>query len=94
VATHVNKKTLRDHDISATMKGIDIAFIGDHGQGKFNSVLKITIRGDGKKVTSMVLKVGHIDCKKDTYEVIKRSIARPLDDLLAKSDCKWAVAHL
>jgi hypothetical protein len=84
VATFVNEKTLSDDDILATVKGIDIVFGGDHGQGKFRSVIKIIVRGVEKKVTSMVMKVGHIDCKKDTYEVIKRSIALPLNDSLAK----------
>jgi hypothetical protein len=30
----------------------------------------------------MVMKVRHIDCTKDTYEVLKSSIAGPLNKLL------------
>jgi hypothetical protein len=85
VATNANETSLSDDDILATIKGVDIVFGGDHGQGKFRSLIKIIVRGGGgKKMTSMVVKVGHIDCKKDTYDVIKRSIAGPLNDSFAK----------
>ncbi len=30
----------------------------------------------------MVIKMGHIDCTKDTYEVLKSSVAGPLNELL------------
>ncbi len=65
------------------LKSMDVVLGGDHGQGKFRSVIKIILRDNvGKQVTSMVMKVGHIDCTKDTYEVLKSSVAWPLSKLL------------
>ena len=44
---------------------IDIVYGGDHGQGKFRAVVKIIFRDvHDKNAASIVLKVGHIDCKK------------------------------
>ena len=53
---------------------------GDHGQGKFRSVMKVILRNRyGKNVNHFCIKVNHIDCEKDTYEVLKKSIAAPLN---------------
>ena len=60
---------------------IDLVIGGDHGQGKFRCVMKVILRGtDGKNVNSSCLKVGHIDCDKDTYDVLKNSITTPLNN--------------
>jgi hypothetical protein len=63
------------------LKSIDVVLGGDHGQGNFRSVIKIILRDDdGKQVDSMVMKVGHIDCMKDTYDILKSSVAGPLNE--------------
>jgi hypothetical protein len=62
---------------------MDVVLRGDHGKGKFRSVIKIILRDDtGKQVASMVLKVGHINCTKDTSKVLKLSITRALKESL------------
>ena len=54
------------------MKLVDNVFGDDHGQGKFRAVSKLILReSDGKKFETIVMKVGHIDCKKDTYYIEK-----------------------
>ena len=56
---------------------IDIVVYGDdHGQGKFRAILKIIFCDIHKtNLDSIVLKVGHIDCKKDTYGIIRDKIS-------------------
>jgi hypothetical protein len=74
-----------DEGALSSLKSMDVVLGGGHGQGKFGSVIKIILRdGDGKQVTSMFMKVGHIDCTKDTYEVLKSSVAGPLNESLQK----------
>jgi hypothetical protein len=66
-------KMATDKGALSTLKSMDVVLVGgrDYGQGKFRSVIKIILRDDtGKQVTSMLMKVGHIDCTKDTYEVL------------------------
>ena len=42
----------------------------DHGQENFRNVCQYIMRNkDGKSITSYVIKNGHIDHKKDTYEI-------------------------
>ena len=70
---------------------------GDHGQEKFRNVFKyITRNKDGKNITSYVIKNGHIDHKKDTYEIFQQTLATPLNNdleyLMRKDYClyfKW-----
>jgi hypothetical protein len=72
-----------DEGALSSLKSMDVVLGGDHGQGQFGLVIKIILRDDtGKQVTSMVMNVGHIDCTKDTYRVIKSSVAGPLNKLL------------
>jgi hypothetical protein len=84
VSTYIQEnKMATDEGALSSLKSMDVVLGGDHGQGKFRSVIKIILRdNDGKQVTSMVMKVGHIDCTKDTYEVLKSSVAGPLNELL------------
>ena len=54
---------------------------GDHGQEKFRNVCKYIMRNkDGKNMTSYVIKNGHIDHKKDTYEIFQHTLATPLNN--------------
>jgi hypothetical protein len=81
VTTHAKEKGITtDEAALARLKSIDVVLGGDHGQGKFRSVIKIILRdNEGKMVDTMVMKVGHIDCQKDTYEVLRSSVAGPLN---------------
>jgi hypothetical protein len=82
VSTYVREKSIAADDAAlGILKSIDVVLRGDHGQGKFESVIKIILRDDdGKQVDSMVMKVGHIDCIKDTHNILKSSVARPLNE--------------
>ena len=84
VSTYIQEnKMATEEGALRSLKSMDVVLGGDHGQGKFRSVIKIILRDDdGKQVTSMVMKVGHIDCTKDTYEVLKSSVAGPLNESL------------
>ena len=70
---------------------------GDHGQGKIRNICKYIMRNkDGKNMTSYVIKNGHIDHKKDTYEIFQHILATPLTNdleyLIQKDYCiyfKW-----
>ena len=67
------------------IKKFDFVMGGDHGQRKFRMVLKIIGRaGDNTIVDSWVIKVAHIDCVKDTYEVLKKTISESLNACLNK----------
>jgi hypothetical protein len=82
VSTYVREKSIAADDSALGMlKSIDVVLGGDHGQGKFRSVIKIILGDDdGKQVDSMVMKVGHIDCVKDTYDILKSSVVGPLNE--------------
>ena len=63
------------------MQSVDLVIGGYHGQGKFRCVMKIILRDEtGKNIDSYCIKIGHIDCDKDTYDVLKNSITGPLNE--------------
>ena len=63
-----------------SVESLDLVIGGDHGQGKFRSVMKIILRNqDLKNVNQFCIKIDHIDCEKDTYEVLRDSITSPLN---------------
>ena len=63
------------------IQSVDLVIGGDHGQGKFRCVMKIILRDEtGKNIDSYCIKIGHIDCDKDTYDVLKNSITGPLNE--------------
>ena len=60
---------------------IDIVVGGDHGQGKFWSVWKFIFRDIlVKTLHSYRIKNTHIDCEKDTNDVLNESIVKPLNN--------------
>jgi hypothetical protein len=82
VATYAKERIATNPTLN-NLKSIDVVLGGDHGQGKFRSVIKIILRDDtGLSVDTLVMKVGHIDCTKDTYDVLKSSVAGPLNNSL------------
>jgi hypothetical protein len=82
VATYAQER-IATNTAFDNLKSIDVVLGGDHGQGKFGSVIKIILRdGAGLSVDTLVMKVEHNDCTKYTYDVLKSSVAGPLNDLL------------
>ena len=58
-----------------------MVFGGDHGQGKMRCVTKFIPRDSGgKKLLSYVIKNAHIDCDHDTYDVLNKSIVKPINN--------------
>ena len=54
---------------------------GDHGQGKFRYVSKFILRDISfNKLKSYVIKNAHIDCEKDTYDVLNDLIEKPFNE--------------
>jgi hypothetical protein len=74
-----------------------VVFGGDHGAQCFRAVVKI-IFGNADRPSifthSVTLQVGHINCGKDTYEVLKGTIGVQLNDSLRWVVNKFAVIHL
>ena len=65
----------------SSISTIDIVVGGDRGQGKFRSVSKFILRDTlFNKLRSYVIKNAHIDCEKDTYDVLNDSIVKPLNE--------------
>jgi hypothetical protein len=79
-------KNLLDNDwIGVEFDEIHVVFGGDHGQSVFGAAVKIMLYNKaGVVLKYAVEKVGHIDCKKDTYEVLLKTIAKPLNDSLQR----------
>jgi hypothetical protein len=70
-----------ENDGDSFMHRIDFALGGNHGQQKFRMVMKIICRRDDMPIIDQwQIKIGHIDCKKDTYEVLKRTIVPKLNE--------------
>jgi hypothetical protein len=56
----------RDRD----MQIINLVLGGDYGQQKFRMVMKIICRREDMEIINQwKIKIGYVDCKKDTYEV-------------------------
>jgi hypothetical protein len=67
------------------LKSVDIVFGGDHGKRKFRASIKLIYRKeDGEHIGSTVLRVGHVDCEKDTYEVLRKTVGPPLNASLKR----------
>ena len=64
---------------------IHVVFGGDHGQGVFGAAVKVILfKKDGQVLRDAVEEVGHVDCKKDTYGIIEKTIAKPLNESLER----------
>jgi hypothetical protein len=64
---------------------MDIVFGGDHGQSVFGAAVKIILWSlDWTIVASSVQKIGHIECAKDTYEILKATIAGDINQSLKR----------
>ena len=70
-----------DFSQSKSISTIDMVFGGDHDQGKMRCVTKFISRDSGgNKVLSYVVKNTHIDCDHDTYDVLNKSIVKPINE--------------
>ena len=60
---------------------MDLVVGGDHGQRMFRMLVKIILRKeDSTKIDEFVIKIGHIDCKKDLYEVLKNTVCPAINN--------------
>jgi hypothetical protein len=63
----------------------DIVFGGDHGARRFRAVIKFILRNKDDNTIepySVVIHVGNVDCKKDTREVLEKTIGNELNESL------------
>jgi hypothetical protein len=63
----------------------DIVFGGDHGARRFRAVIKFILRNKDDIAVepySVVIHVGNIDCKKDTREILEKTIGTQLNESL------------
>jgi hypothetical protein len=74
----------------------DIVVGGDHGQRRFRAVIKLILRNNGNNIISpysVVIRVGNIECRKDTREVLQKTIGPLLNDSLCLVVDKFIVIH-
>ena len=88
VVTTCVKKYLEEQKLMVEkkeLKSVDVVFGGDHGQGKFRAVVKVIYRDEsGKTIDYVVMTVAHIDCRKDTYDILKNTVATKINESLKK----------
>jgi hypothetical protein len=71
---------IKDERKVENLKSIDIVVGGDHGQERFRMLAKVIARDENKKIIDkFVMKLAHIDCKKDTYQVLRDTITPSLN---------------
>jgi hypothetical protein len=66
---------------------LDVVDGGDHGQRKFRMLMRLIYRNKSDTnvpVLMHTIKVGHIDCAKDTQKILERTIAQPINKGLRK----------
>ena len=65
---------------------VDIVVGGDHRQGKFRAMIKIILRYVDVELKNkmIVIKVGHIEAKKDTYEILKNTVTPEMNDAIKR----------
>ena len=84
-------ETTNEKHLTKTFSKIDIVVRGDHGQGKFRYVGKSIMRDkEGINNDLHVIKKGHIDCTKNTYEIFKKKLATSINndlEYLMREDC-------
>ena len=73
-------ETTNEKNLSNKFSKIDIVVGGEHRQGNFRSVGKFIMR-DKEEINkdSYVIKNGHIDCTKDTYEIFQQTLATAIN---------------
>jgi hypothetical protein len=70
-----------DELMISNINNVDLVLGGDHGQRKFRMVVKVVVRKVSMEaIDSWPVKIGHIDCKKDSYDVLQSTIAPHLNN--------------
>jgi hypothetical protein len=60
-------------------------YCGDHGVGKFHFALNfVTKMKDDNKIYTIIYPLADVDCKKDSAEVLKRTIISNLSESMNK----------
>ena len=60
---------------------VDLVIGGDHGQSCFRMVVKVILRKEDLTIIDTIInKIAHIDCKKDTYEVLQQTICPAINN--------------
>ena len=60
---------------------IDLVLGGDHGARRFRMLFKVICRNENmEKLDEFKVKVAHIDCKKDTYNIMRETISPSLNE--------------
>jgi hypothetical protein len=75
------------YDYFTRYDSLDIVVGGDHGQRKFRMVMRLIYRNKANAEVPAVMhtiKVGHIDCAKDTREILESTISSPINEGLRK----------
>ena len=75
---------------------LDVVVGGDHGQRKSRMVMRLIYRSKSNPDVPAVIhtvKVGHIDCSKDTREVLKATIGHPINEGIRKIFGKVLIIH-
>jgi hypothetical protein len=79
-----------------SLKQADIVVGGDHGQRRLRAVIKLILRNNGNNTInpySVVIHVRNIECRKDTREVLQKTIGPLLNDSLHLVVDKFIVNH-
>jgi hypothetical protein len=65
---------------------IDKVLGGDHGQGKFRAVIKIIMQFvvAGVEPIVAVIKVGHLEAKKDTYQILLDMVTPSMNEVIKR----------
>jgi hypothetical protein len=70
----------KDRRNAEKLCSIDLVVGGDHGQEWFRMLAKVIARDENKKIIDkFVIKVAHIDCKKDTNHILRDMITPSLN---------------
>ncbi len=85
VATYA-QETFSTNPTLDNLRSIDVVLGGDHGQGKFRAVIKIIMRfvGAGVEPIVVVIKVGHIEAKKDTYQILLNTVTPSMNEAIKR----------
>ena len=83
IATRLYSNEDDEEDDKKGIDNIDLVLGGDHGARKFRMLFKVICRNNKMEaVDDFKIKVAHIDCKKDTYNIIRETISPALNEEL------------
>ena len=72
------KEEMKEDEIKRPCK-LDLSWSADHGGGFFRAVVKVVLRYDNGTKLKFVHRVGQMQCKKDTYDVISKTMGPDLN---------------